>query len=68
VLGDVHVICWWGDLIERDHPENIGVDGRIILKLNLKESDEKSWAGFFWLRSGAVGRALVIALTEMCVT
>jgi len=23
---------WWGDLMERDHLEDIGVDGTIILK------------------------------------
>jgi hypothetical protein len=23
---------WWGDLIEKDHLEDVGIDGRTILK------------------------------------
>jgi len=30
--GEVHTGFWWGNLRERDHLENPGVDGRIILK------------------------------------
>jgi len=29
--GKVHSGCWWGDLVERDHFEDLNVDGRIIL-------------------------------------
>jgi hypothetical protein len=32
---------WWGNLIERDHLEDIDVDGRIILKWSLS-----NWDGF----------------------
>jgi hypothetical protein len=28
----VHTGVWWRDLKERDHVEDIGVDGRIIVK------------------------------------
>jgi hypothetical protein len=33
----MHVGLWWGNLWERDHLKDIGVDGRIILKCILKE-------------------------------
>jgi hypothetical protein len=31
-IGEVHTGFWWGDLRERDHVEDLGVDGRIILE------------------------------------
>jgi len=33
-IGDreVHTGFWWGDVMERDHLEDIRVDGRVILK------------------------------------
>jgi len=34
--GEVHTGCWWGDVREGDHLENLGIDGRIILILIFK--------------------------------
>jgi hypothetical protein len=27
--GEVHIGFWWGDLRERDHLEDLGIDGRV---------------------------------------
>jgi len=35
--GELHRGFWWGNLEERDHLEDLGLDGRIILKLILKK-------------------------------
>jgi hypothetical protein len=43
--GEVHTGFWWGDLRERDHLEDRGVDGRIILKWIFKKWD----GGMDWI-------------------
>jgi hypothetical protein len=42
----------WRSLKERDHWEDIGVDGVVMLKRVLQKWDDRSWAGFMWLRLG----------------
>jgi hypothetical protein len=44
---------WWEDLMERDHLEDLSVDGRIIL--TWIKWDEEVWNGFLWLRKGTGG-------------
>jgi hypothetical protein len=41
-----------GKLKERNHFEDLGVDGRMTLKRTLSKQDERVWASFVWLRRG----------------
>jgi hypothetical protein len=40
------------DQRERDHFEDTGVDGRIILRWFFRKRDEEVWTGLIWLRIG----------------
>jgi hypothetical protein len=48
----VHTRLWWGDLKERDHLEDLGIDRRVVLKCILKKWDVEVWAGLTWLMKG----------------
>jgi hypothetical protein len=41
---------WWGNLRERNHSGDPGVDGRIILGWILRKWDVGVWTGLGWLR------------------
>jgi len=41
---------WWGDQREVYHLEDLGLDGRIILKWVCHERDGEDWTGLIWLR------------------
>jgi hypothetical protein len=56
--GEVHKGFCWGDLRERDHLGDPGVDGKVILKWIVKTWDEEAWIGLIWLRIGRVGGRL----------
>ena len=43
---------WWGNLIERDHLEDPGVDARIILRHIFRKWDGAARTGLIWLRIG----------------
>ena len=51
--GEVHIGFWWEDLMEMDHLEDLGINGRIILKWI--KWDEVVRNGFLWLRRGTRG-------------
>jgi hypothetical protein len=44
-----------GSLKGRDYSEDLGVDGRIILKRNFGKWGWRVWIGLIWLRIGAGG-------------
>jgi hypothetical protein len=44
-----------GNLRERDHLENTGVDERIILRWVFRKGDVGVWTGSSWLRMGIGG-------------
>jgi hypothetical protein len=50
--GDTHTVFWLENLRERDLMEDIGVDGRKILKWILKKWYGAIWTGYtrIWLR------------------
>ena len=53
----VYRICW-GNLRERDHWGDPGVDGRTLLRRNFRKWVLGVWTGSMWLRMGTGGRHL----------
>jgi len=47
----VHTGFWWGDLTERAHLEDLGING-IILKWMFKKWEGEAWTGLLWLKIG----------------
>jgi len=41
----VYTGFWWGNLRERDHLEDPGVDGRIIVRCIFRKLDVRAWTG-----------------------
>ena len=56
--GQMHTGFWWRDLKERDHSEDLGVDGMIILKWIFKKRDRETWIGLIWFRIRTSGGRL----------
>jgi len=56
--GEVSTGSWWGNLRKRDHLEEPGVDGRIILRWILRKWNVEAWTGSSWHRIGTGGELL----------
>jgi len=48
--GKVYTVFCWGHLRERDHLEDPGVDGRIILRWIFRKWGVGVWTGSIWFR------------------
>ena len=57
---------WWGDVRVRDHLENRGVRGRIILKWIFKMCDKGGVDWMIWLGIGADGVLAMNDVTNLC--
>jgi hypothetical protein len=51
---------WWGNLRERGHLGEPGVDGRIISVRIFSKWDVGLWTGSSWFKIGAVGEHLLM--------
>jgi len=56
--GGVYTGFWCGNLRERDHLEDPGLDGRIVLRWISRYWGVGSWTGSIWLRIGTGGGLL----------
>jgi hypothetical protein len=59
----VYIGFWWGYLKERNHLEDPGVDGRIVIRWIFR----KAWTGLMWLKDRDRWRALVNAVMNLWV-
>jgi hypothetical protein len=48
----VYTGFWWGNLRQRDHLEDQGVDGRIILRWMFRKWEVGVWTEWSWLGIG----------------
>jgi hypothetical protein len=51
---------WWGNLRERAHLEDPGLDGRILLRWIFRKWDGGAWIGLIWLRIETGGGHLLM--------
>jgi len=53
--GEAYAELWWGIMRERDHLEDPGVDGRIIIRCIFRKWNVRVWTGLIWLMIGTDG-------------
>jgi len=54
----MYTIFWLENLKGRDHSEELGIDGKIIIEWILGKKSGKVWTEGIWLRIGISGRLL----------
>ena len=57
-MGEAYTGFWWGNLRERKHLEDPGIDGRIILRWIFRKWDVGAWTGPISFRIGTGGEHL----------
>jgi hypothetical protein len=57
-IGKVHTGFRWRNLRERDYLHDLGIDGKIVLKLMFRGWDSGPCTGLIWLWIGTRGRTL----------
>jgi hypothetical protein len=58
-MGEMrNTVFWLGNLNGRDHKEDLGVDGKVILECIFGKQGEKLWTGCKWFRTGTSGGLL----------
>jgi hypothetical protein len=50
--GEAYTGFWWGNLNERNHLRDQGIDGWVILRWIFRKWDVGAWTGLLWLRIG----------------
>jgi len=53
--GETYTGFWWANQTERDHLEEPGLDGWIILRWIFRNQDVGVWTRSSWLRIGTSG-------------
>jgi len=50
--GEMHTLVYWEDMKDRDHLEDSGVGGRMVLKWIFKIYAGSAWTVLIWLGTG----------------
>jgi hypothetical protein len=58
VRGEVYTWFWWGNLMEREHLEDPGLEGKIVLRRIFRIFDVRVWTESSWLKVGTCGGLL----------
>jgi len=54
--GEVYSGVWWGNLSEKDHLEDSGVDGSAVIRWAFRKWDVGVWTGWIWFKMWTGGR------------